>query len=335
VKYWAPWFDPTHPNPAKEGELRWFTTVNGEDAEVDGPGPHMIGGEPIMARSRTFIRSRLSDNPDLARTGYSSVLAALPDELRRAYRDGDFGVGLKDGDWQVIPTKWVIAAQERWRADGWHGLTMTAMGLDIGAGRDETVLAARFGAWFAPLETMKGDGARELAHAAGLVVLNRRNNCPVVVDVGGGFGGASLMLFKENGISYQEFNGAAASHARTADGRLQFFNKRAEAWWKFRESLNPEQMGGSIVALPPDPQLRADLTAPAWKLTTRGIQIESKEDIKKRLGRSPDRGDACVMCLSEGERAAVRDLRRMSGQSEPQPVVGYANMKRHRQYRAR
>ena len=45
VKYWGPWLDRTHPNPAKPGELRWFTTINGEDREVDGPGPHMIDGE--------------------------------------------------------------------------------------------------------------------------------------------------------------------------------------------------------------------------------------------------------------------------------------------------
>src|SRR3954447_14295968 len=47
-------------------KLRWFTTVNGEDQEVDGPGPHIMDGEPIYARSRTFIRATLSDNPDLA-----------------------------------------------------------------------------------------------------------------------------------------------------------------------------------------------------------------------------------------------------------------------------
>jgi hypothetical protein len=61
------------------------------------------------------------------------------------------------------------------------------------------------------------------------------------------------------------------------------------------------------VALPPDPELRADLCAPLWKLTPRGIQIESKEDritesgikesgIKSRLGRSPDKGEAVVYC---------------------------------------
>jgi hypothetical protein len=129
VKYWGPWLDKTHPNPAKPGELRWFTTVHGVDQEVDGVGPHIIDGEPVMARSRTFIRATLQDNPDLARTNYSSVLASLPEELRRAYRDGDFSVGMKDADFQVIPTAWVLAAQERWKPDGGKGLSMTAMAL--------------------------------------------------------------------------------------------------------------------------------------------------------------------------------------------------------------
>lgn len=310
IKYWAPWFDPTYPNPAKEGELRWFTTIDGEDKEVDGPGPHEVNGEMVIARSRTFIRSSLSDNPDLARTNYASVLAALPEELRRAYRDGDFSTGLKDGAWQVIPTQWVIEAQNRWKPEGGHGLTMSAIGLDIGAGRDETVLAPRHGGWYAPLVTAKGELAKDPAHAAGMVVKLRRNNCPVVVDVGGGFGGASLVLFGENGIACAQYNGANASHERSKDGTLKFVNKRAEAYWRFREELDPGQDGGSAVALPPDPQLRSDLCAPTWKMTTRGIQIESKEDIAKRLGRSTDRGDAVVMCLSEGNKAAVKQMRR-------------------------
>ena len=42
IKHWAPWLDPMHPRPAYPGELRWFTTgPDGEDAEVDGCGPHL------------------------------------------------------------------------------------------------------------------------------------------------------------------------------------------------------------------------------------------------------------------------------------------------------
>src|SRR3954447_16165981 len=157
VKYWGPWLDKTYPNPAKPGELRWFTTVAGEDREVDGPGPHIFDREAVYARSRTFIRATLSDNPDLARTGYASVLAGLPEELRRAYRDGDFSVGLRDADFQVIPTAWVLAAEARWKPDGAHGLSMTAMALDpAGGGQDSAELARRHGGWYAELISAKG-----------------------------------------------------------------------------------------------------------------------------------------------------------------------------------
>ena len=84
----------------------------------------------------------------------------------------------------------------------------------------------------------------------------------------------------------------------------RFANKRAEAYWRFREALDPDQDGGSLVALPDDAELRADLAAPKFSITPRGILIESKDDIRKRLGRSPGKSDAVVMAWSEGEKAA-------------------------------
>ena len=59
LKYWGPWVDPGHPNPARPGELRWFTTINGEDTEVDGPGPHLIEGEEVW-----LPRSQIADADD-------------------------------------------------------------------------------------------------------------------------------------------------------------------------------------------------------------------------------------------------------------------------------
>jgi len=71
-------------------------------------------------------------------------------------------------------------------------------------------------------------------------------------------------------------------------------NKRAELWWSFRDLLDPGN--GHKVALPPDSGLFADLCAPTYSLKPGGIQIEAKEHIVKRLGRSPDKGDAVVYC---------------------------------------
>ena len=40
---------------------------------------------------------------------------------------------------------------------------------------------------------------------------------------------------------------------KTKDGQIALANKRAEAWWKFPEALDPDQPDGSAIALPPDP----------------------------------------------------------------------------------
>jgi hypothetical protein len=279
VKYWGPWLDRTHPNPAKPGELRWFTTVTGEDREVDGPGPHIIDGEAVYAQSRTFIRATLSDNPDLARTNYASVLSSLPEELRRAYRDGDFSVGIRDADFQVIPAAWVLAAEARWKPDGAHGLSMTTMALDpAGGGRDSAELARRHGGWYAELISAKGQETADGSTTAAMVVRYRLDGAPVIVDVGGGYGGGVTIRLKDNGIEPTSFNGATESIEKTKDGQLTFANKRAEVWWKFREALDPDQPDGSAIALPPDPELRADLCAPTWKLGAVGYCSKAKTE---------------------------------------------------------
>jgi len=134
---------------------------------------------------------------------------------------------------------------------------------------------------------------------------------------------------ERNGIPVVSFNGLKPSAATSHEGKLKFFIQRAESWWRMREQLNPEQEFGSAIALPPDASIKADLAAPRWELTPRGIKIEDKNDIRKRLGRSPDDGDAIVMCLSEGTRAAAAALRRAQHEARPERAsVGYAHLKK-------
>jgi hypothetical protein len=76
-----------HPKPAKDGELRWFTNVDGKDTEVDGPGPARQrrgqDGDGALAHLHPLT---LDDNPDLTQTDdYAARLDALPQELREAY----------------------------------------------------------------------------------------------------------------------------------------------------------------------------------------------------------------------------------------------------------
>lgn len=324
IKYWGPWLDPTHPNPAKPGELRYFTSIDGKDVEVEGRGPHLVKGELIYARSRTFIPSALEDNPDLAATDYASVLAALPEELRAAYKDGKFEAMLRDADHQLIPSKWIVAAQDRWYADGWKREPMTAMGLDpAGGGADAEALAYRHGGWYGRLKEKQGKETAEGERAALMIIETRRNGAPIVVDMGGGYGGRVTLRLKDNDIPYIAHVGSSKSTAKSADGKLGFVNKRSETWWKFREALDPDQPGGSPVALPPDPELRADLASPTWRLDAGGIRVEPKEEIKKRLGRSTNKGDAVVMCWSQGQSIAQRVRSGYGAGMMPRVVMGH------------
>lgn len=347
IEYWGAWLDPKHPNPAKDGELRWYATdERGVEHEVDGVGPHKIehedgSVEEVYARSRTFIRAKLEDNPYLVETDYGRNLDALPIELRRAYRDGRFDVALEDNPRQVIPTNWITLAQERWR-DRYkgkppEGVPMCAIGVDIAqGGPDDTVLAPRYDAFYPELKVIDGKDTPNGASVLSQIVQIRRDRALPVVDMGGGYGGATGEKLTENGIEYSKYKGSSGSTARSKCKNFTFYNKRAEAYWRFREALDPEQAGGSDMALPDDPRLVADLTAVLYdvkrgKDVTMQLKITPKEDLVESLGRSPDRGDAVVMAWTDGVKAGTHATvwqKKAKGQQQSQANMGYKNRRR-------
>lgn len=335
LKRWAPWLDPKHPRPAKPGELRWFTTIDGRDTEVDGPGPHLVEGQMVRAKSRTFIRAHLSDNPDLAETDYDATLAALPEAYRLAYRDGRFDLALQDSAFQTIPTEWIRTAMRRWTDTPPPGVPMCAMGVDCsGGGSDPMVIAPRYDGWYAPPVVIPGKDLppdKLGSHAAGLVVANRRHSATVVVDMGGGYGGPLYEHLKANGVETEAYKGAETATARTKDGKLRFVNKRSQAYWQYREALDPDQESGSPIALPDDPEIMSDLAAPTFKITPQGIELEPKADVVKRLGRSPDKGDAIVMAWMAGlKQPNVRGGWAARAPKRPQTILGHQAARRRR-----
>ncbi|WP_375408520.1 terminase [uncultured Methylobacterium sp.] len=332
LEYWGAWLDKNHPKyPTPFGALRWYTSdEKGEEVEVEGRGPHMIGGRETYARSRTFIQAKLSDNPFLSGTNYQASLDALPAELRAAYRDGNFQAEIRDDAMQLIPTDWIIAAQDRWNEDGRRGLAMTALAVDpAGGGADAQEMAARYGGWVSEFKTVKGKETADGSAMAGQVVAFRRDACPVIVDGGGGYGGAITMRLKDNDIEAIAFKGGDGTIEVTNDAaKLKFANKRAMAHWRLREALNPDQEGGSIVALPPGNEIKADLAAVRWKLTQKGILMQSKDEIRERIGRSPGKGDVVVMLFSEGDRAAKRAKARRGSGRQSTANMGHQAVRR-------
>lgn len=339
IDRWGAWLDPKHPNPAKNGELRWYTTVDGKEKEVDGPGPHLINGEEVIARSRTFIRARLEDNPDLKSTNYDAVLAALPERERLAYREGRFDLSIQDELNQAIPTRWVDAAMERWEIKPESHIPMCAIGADMsGGGKDPMILAPRFDGWYSELTVIPAKDLPEDklgSTAAGHIVMLRRDNAVIVIDLGGGYGSGTHEHLAANEIEVYGYKGSEKTTRRSTESNLPFFNVRSAAIWQFREALDPDQPGGSPIALPYDPELKADLTAPTYVIKNNIIKIEPKIEVCTRIGRSTDKGDAVVMGWFVGPRESTAALdwidrkiqKRMRGQ-RPKVIIGRHHARR-------
>lgn len=331
IKMFAPWLDDTYPNPAKPGELRWVVVgPDGEDIWVDGPDDaREFGGDIFQPTSRTYIPAALEDNPDYVETGYKRQLDSLEPEIREQLMGG-FKTNFRDRENQVIPTHWVRAAQARWTEAGRKEAPQTAMGLDpAGGGKDRAPLAIRHGDWYDHIVEMKGVDTANGGSMAAAVIKHRRGPAPVVIDMGGGYGGDVLARLKENRIPCSKFDGTGTS-TRLSNGGFKFKNKRAEAYWLFREALNPDQEGGSKIALPPDRELLAELTCPTFEVETGGIQLVAKAWIRKTLGRSPDKADAVVMAYAPGDQAVRYSTNAQAGDyGKPQVNLGYANAKRY------
>ncbi len=296
IRYWAPWLDPRHSNPAQPGDLRWFYMRNGKEIELppDHTGePFYVEKELIRPQSRTFIPALLSDNAYLEKTNYRATLQALPEPLRSQMLMGDFRAGMADDAFQVIPTAWVQASMERWSER--QSSRFDCIGADVARGGvDNTVIAKRSGDWVAQLERVPGSETPTGQHVAALLAKDAANGGVINVDVIG-VGTAAFDAARELGLPVRGVNVATRSEQTDASGLLHFVNLRAELWWNLRDMLDPSR--GSALALPPDDALFAELTAPLYTVRSNGIQVESKDDLRERLGRSTDNADAvCLAC---------------------------------------
>jgi hypothetical protein len=147
-------------------------------------------------------------------------------------------------------------------------------------GDDRTVIFKRQGLAAFPPQILRGARSEQIAGTIAQHVVDWRPDA-IFVDGSGGYGAGTVDALRLGRVTAEEVHGSGAP----IDAR--FFNKRAECWWLMAEWI---KAGG---ALPPDcPEIVAELTEPTYYLQNGKLRVEEKEQIKKRLGRSPDLADS-------------------------------------------
>lgn len=298
IDFFAPWLDERHPNPAKPGELRYFyVDERGKEVETlsGAPFPMKLQGEEFIVepQSRTFIPARVHDNPYLMGTNYEKNLLTLEEPYRSQMLLGDFRSGVKDSEYQVIPTAWIDEAMSRWSVEG-RREKMSAIGLDVArGGRDSTVLARRHGWWWDKLIRVPGKDSPDGHFVAGLAMQHARDGAQINID-SLGVGASPFDILTKLGANVY---GVKSSKQRNLglpkmEQQQDFGNLRSALWWVLRKILDPAN--GFTPSLPKDNRLRSELLSPYYKIMSGKWTVEAKSDTKKRLGHSPDDADSVV-----------------------------------------
>jgi hypothetical protein len=296
IRRWGAWLDDKHPHPAIPGELRWYATVAGKEKEFPNGNPQIIDGEEIYPRSRTFIPALLKDNPFLTQDSrYRSVIQSMPEPLRSMLLYGDFKASSHADPFQIIPTEWVRVAQRRWMERERPTTQLSSIGIDAArGGNDFMTLARRYDNWFDEVKKWPGIMVPDGPAAATLVHSELGDEKPGYINIDViGIGSSTFDHIKPMYENVFPVNVSEGSEYRDKSGKLKMRNLRAEIHWRMRDALDP--VNGDDIALPNDPEVLADLCAPRYKVTSAGVMIEEKADIKERIGRSPDTGEAILL----------------------------------------
>lgn len=199
----------------------------------------------------------------------------------------------KESEDVLIPLAWIEAANERWKElkeiEG-----NLKLGADIaGEGRDFTVFVYRYNNIVQKIEKFSRQDHMETVGKIKDRLKGKKNAIANIDTIGEGAGVHSRC--KEQGLRTQsaKFSENTKGH-KDYSGEQTFANMRAYCYWAIRDALNPEY--GYELALPIDDELTQELHETRWKRRSNGdIIIEPKEDIKKRLGRSPDKADGLAL----------------------------------------
>jgi hypothetical protein len=281
-------FDEASAIPDKIFEVREGGLTDGEPMTFDFGNPTRNSGrfyENMVGRFRHRLIRRFIDSRDVAITN-KRLLDQWVDDYGE---DSDFVKVRVKGEFPSAGALQFIGTDT---VDACVGIDVAVtpndpvvMGVDVARfGDDQSVIVTRHGrdAESKPLERYRGVDTMTLAsEVARLARLYRPDT--IFID-GGGVGGGVVDRCRQLAVEVVEINfGNKATMAGYA-------NMRAQCWGNMKEAI------ADGIRLPNDPDMKSDLTGVEYGYNVRNqIQLEKKEDMKKRGLQSPDIADALAL----------------------------------------
>lgn len=204
----------------------------------------------------------------------------------------------------LIPRQWIENAVEQAGCEG----DFKQSGLDVARfGRDKTMYAFRKGGVLFPLEATEKMDTMEVTGwtTVKLVRDKPERHCTDVVGLGAGVHDRLEEIqgegFEDDNTDWSDCELIPVNVGESPtdkDSKDKFNNLRAQVWWHLRGLFKPDVNGHSEISIPNDPELKKQLEEVRYKYSSeRKIKIEAKDEMKKRLGISPDKADAVALAF--------------------------------------
>lgn len=250
------------------------------------PGPEGSLFESLLDNPAWFrMEQNYEGNPSHTEAWRVAKLAELDNDESRFGQEYCCSLDKASMNKSVIPLASVMEAMQRVSAGS--DLPHT-IGLDVARfGQDSSVISVRHGNTIVSLEVIHGMDLMTLARRTRDVAAEDHSEI-VNVDVIGVGGGVVDALID---MGVEGVNGVNVASA--AWDSEKFSNRKSELWWALRDRF----LNGDI-CLPNDKDLQRELMASYHYTIRGGIAVQSKDEIKAALGRSPDRADSVVLAFS-------------------------------------
>lgn len=258
-------------------------------------GIWLVTGNPtrVIGRFRECwfkFRHRWSTTTVDARNVKHSNKARIKDWIDDYGDDSDFVRVRVTGEFprasvmQFIPIDLVEAAIRKKLREEVYIHAPIVIGVDVARfGDDETVILVRQGGHIHSMQTFREIDTMQVVGLVTQADLKYKPQSIFVDEVGVG----AAVVDRLRNLGYKKVIGV--NNARKATDVKTYHNIRAESWAAMRTWLET----GS---LPDDEILKYDLIAPEFFFDSQNrIQLERKEDMKRRGLPSPNRGDALAM----------------------------------------